>query len=174
MSLPTYVPTSELVLPQKHLAASLAASSTFQTLCGADDAEAAEEFINIRAYTGDTRPMALLTGEAVNSPMVAVGAANILRPEGSIELLIQLDTPAEESADYRDSPGDAYWWFFDQVGKIFAEMVALSRTPGYLNITGMQVLELTRSVETVRPVSGGGEEDVVVSYWQGIMSVNYQ
>lgn len=133
----------------------LAASTTFQTLVGADDATAALESIFRAGMTPDvagSRPFALLMqGSQRNlSQNSSSGYAN----HGSLYLHLEVDVPDDHLGETAAKWEAAELWFFGQLGNILNEMLALSQAGGYLAVREAQAI-----VAGVRPDKTQRETD---------------
>lgn len=109
------------------------------------------------------RPVALVafTGE-MQHPILAVESTNLLGEEGTIDLIIEANTPA----GFIDKTGEAYIWFLNQVGAVKAEIFKLIGKPGYLNVQNITTPGPMRSDEVENSLDG--------DYWQIFYALEYR
>ena len=138
----------------------------------ADPADAAKENIWIRIIKprkdakGELewrRPLALIafSGE-LRHPILGVAETNLLGEEGTIDLIIEAETPS----NLIDKADDAYIWFLNHIGAVKAEMFKLIGKAGYLNVQNMTTPGPMRSDESENAVNG--------DYWQIFYALEYR
>lgn len=119
----------------------VANSSTFQTLGGFADADAALSSV----YTGVVdigeekdlmRPLAVVyLGETVASKSIGTGAlVDTFTARQVVYVGFECDVPASEEKDYRDAPQDAYVHFLNQLGAFLQDLVSCPRSVHSLNV----------------------------------------
>jgi len=140
-------PTGPLSLPLGHLKMLLAASSTFANWIGSSHVR----FVEVTAAEDkDLRPWALIDqGSDWERTKFAADAAR-LRGGGSLLLRILADVPTEHA----DDAADSQFWFTNQLGVVVQEIEELAGSDAYLNVTGVNLIELERADESVVNTEG--------------------
>ena len=140
-------PTGPLSLPLGHLKTLLGASGTFASWIGSSHVR----FVEVTAAEDkDLRPWALIDQGADWERTKFAADAGRLRGGGSLMLRVLADVPAEHA----DDAGDAQFWFTNQLGAIVQEIEELAGSDAYLNVTGINLVELERADETVANTEG--------------------
>ncbi|HRU04325.1 MAG TPA: hypothetical protein P5137_00960 [Candidatus Brocadiia bacterium] len=89
-----------------------------------------------------SRPFAIVgQGDDLNLNMSATGGSSGFEAAGELILLIEADTPAA----YQGTFEDAGLWFANLLGALVADLRALAGTPGYLNVTSVELREFSRT-----------------------------
>ena len=109
------------------------------------------------------RPLALIafSGE-LRHPILGVAETNLLGEEGTIELLIEAETPSS----LIDKTDEAYIWFLNHIGAVKKEMLKLIGKAGYLNVQNITTPGPMRSDESENATQG--------DYWQIFFSLEYR
>lgn len=109
------------------------------------------------------RPLAVIafSGE-LRHPILGVAETNLLGEEGTIDVLIEAETPSS----LIDKTDDAYIWFLNHIGAVKDEMFKLIGKAGYLNVQNMTTPGPMRSDESENALAG--------DYWQIWFSLEYR
>jgi len=154
------------MLPLTNLRTLLAASSTWQAWVAAANAAAAAERVHLVTVDAAEaqRPFAVvMPGDEWARESVAGGTANCFLANGTLNLAIEADVPAE----YAGSHADAAVWFLSKVGAIISEMEDLAASGTYLNVTGIKQLDaIGRSPKSEQKSDGDYFEITFTVSWR--------
>lgn len=128
----TVTPTGIISLPLHYLRQSIAASTTFQTWVGADDAEEALDNIYSVATIVFTRPFAVVDwAKNFKRTKNAGGTRNHFEQSGELAMLFR------GSIDPTHNDSDAAFAFLNTVGAIISEIEELAGVADYLDIVSI-------------------------------------
>jgi len=131
--------------PVERLKNLIAASDTFQTLVGADNAADAEDYVYspvapIDSAGKDQRPFALIWHQPTQEIERDGSSVDI---SGRLGMTIAADIPADKQGNDPTSHAAAETWFQELVGNILQEMLDLTITPAagttVLSVTGLRM-----------------------------------
>lgn len=155
-------PTGMISLPLDHMRKTIADSAAFRTWVGAADQAAALAKVYPVLTTATTPPFAVVDwAENFRRLKVAGGTRNFFRQEGDLTVLFR----GAVNAAHDDA--DAAYTFLNTVGAILAEMEALAGTAGYLDITGITLVD-----GPSRPLED--EKQSFADFYQAIYRVEFQ
>lgn len=138
----TVTPAGILSTPDAKLRDLLAASATFQTWVGAENAEAAKAHIHLTAVMEPTRPFALIAladGGPWNYGAVSGGGRQHFLPSGSLILHLEAEVAANYQGD--ESLADAEFEFRNNVGAVLLEMGNLAGSSDYLTVVSFDLID---------------------------------
>lgn len=158
-------PAGILSKPDGALKTLLSESSSWRTWTGAADAAAALAFIHlIRRPAAATRPFALIDwGGSFRSYGRASGAGTHFQREGDLILIVEDDVDPTEVADA--NAADAEYSFRNNLGALIADIEDLAAVDTKLDVTGIDVLNVSRSHPDERVTLGDYYQAVLLISW---------
>lgn len=157
-------PAGIFSLPLSYLRATIAGSSSFQTLVGALNAAAALSSIYYVSAPGGTSPPYAVVdwGRSARWTSGRDGVRNWFDSEG--ELLVLLRAAVSDGTD--SAQGDDALAFMNTAGAIASELLELTGQPGYLDVTTLEHGQPERPTEDLARQVGDFHQILFTVRWR--------
>lgn len=162
-------PSGMMSLPLHYLRLTLAQSANFQTWCGALDANDALNYIHPVSLDSASGNFAVVDWfDNFSRTADSGGDRNYFLQEG--DLMLYFRAPIEDG----DTDAEAAYKFTNQLGAILGDLETLAGTPGYLNLSRIQLSEpITRLTEDESKASKNAAGALIGDYYEAIYRIEY-